>query len=211
MKHLENLAKLFSENLANNILIDTFEAGELHISSGQIIACDPVITNDKAPFLTKFPKGDFPVLIHKEKESNCIAYVEVSFSQNKIKNWELALCEDQNLKDLKEDEIFGYPVQSGMGCFMDAETQESLNHLERKLFHRKGADFMGIYEEFFHPHFYDGTGMVNQFSSLKPDDEKAENIIAFETGYGDGFYGSYIAFDFENKPVKIISEFIEMV
>ena len=31
---------------------------------------------------------------------------------------------------------------------MDAETQDSLNHLENRLFHRKGADFMGIYEEF---------------------------------------------------------------
>jgi hypothetical protein len=144
MKHIENLTKLFSENLAENILIDTFEAEDLHISSGELIACDPVITNDKTPFLTKFPTGDFPVLIHKEKDSNCIAYVEVTFSQSKIKNWELALCEDQNFKDLKEGEIFGYPVKSGMGCLMDVDTQVALNDLETKLFHRKGADFMGM-------------------------------------------------------------------
>ena len=210
MKHLQNLTKLFSENLADNILIDTFDAGNLHISSGQIIACDPLLTNDKTPFLTQFPIGDFPVLIHKEKESNCVAYVEITFSQNKIKNWELALCEDQNLKDLKEGEIFGYPVQSGMGCFMDSQTQIALNQLEATLYERKGDDFMGIYEEFFHPYFFDTDGIVNQFATIKPDEEKPENLIAFETGYGEGFYASYIAFDAENKPVKIISEFIEM-
>ncbi|WP_417430654.1 DUF4241 domain-containing protein [Halpernia sp.] len=210
MKHLENLTKLFSKNLADNILIDTYEAGELHISSGEIIACDPLITNDKAPFLIKFPNGNFPVLIHKEKESNCIAYVEITFSKNKIEKWELALCENQNLKDLKEGEIFGYPVKSGMGCFMDAKTQECLNHLETRLYHRKGADFMGIYEEFFHPSFYDSSGIFNQFAILKPDEVEPENMIAFETGYGEGFYGTYIAFDENNKPVKIISEFIEM-
>lgn len=210
MKHLINLAKLFSENLADNILIDTFDAESLHISSGQIIACDPVITNDKIPFLTTFPIGDFPVLIHKEKESNCIAYVEVTFSKNKIKNWELALCKDQNITDLAEGEIFGYPGKSGMGCFMDAETQVFLNDLEATLYRRKGDDFMGIYEEFFHPYFFDTDGLLNQFATLKPDTEKSENIIAFETGYGEGFYASYIAFDSENKPVKIISEFIEM-
>ena len=210
MKHIENLEKLFSENLADNILIDTFEAEDLHISSGQIIACDPVITNDKTPFLTQFPTGDFPVLIHKEKESNCIAYVEITFSKNKIKNWELALCENQNLKDLKEGEIFGYPGKSGMGCIMDVETQVALNHLESSLYERKGDDFMGIYEEFFHPCFFETEGITNQFATLKPNEEMPENMIAFETGYGEGFYASYIGFDTENKPAKIISEFIEM-
>jgi hypothetical protein len=210
MKHIENLAKLFSENLADNILMDTFEAENLHISSGQLIACDPVITNDKTPFLVKFPKGNFPVLIHKEKASNCIAYVEVTFSKNKIKNWELALCENQNLDDLKDGEIFGYPVRSGMGCLMDMKTQEILNDLEATLYRRKGDDFMGIYEEFFHPYFFDTEGIINQFATLKPNQEKPENMLAFETGYGEGFYASYIAFDCESKPVKIISEFIEM-
>lgn len=210
MKHLENLTKLFSKNLADNILIDTYEAGDLHLSSGELIACDPLITNDKTPFLVKFPTGDFPILIHKEKESNCIAYVEITFSKNAVKTWELALCENQNIKDLAEGEIFGYPVKSGMGCFMDVKTQESLNHLETRLYHRKGAEFMGIYEEFFHPYFIDLSGATNQFSIIKPEEEEAENMIGFETGYGEGFYGTYIAFDAENKPVKIISEFIEM-
>jgi hypothetical protein len=97
-----------------------------------------------------------------------------------------------------------------MGCLMDMKTQEILNDLEATLYRRKGDDFMGIYEEFFHPYFFDTEGIINQFATLKPNQEKPENMLAFETGYGEGFYASYIAFDCESKPVKIISEFIEM-
>ena len=97
-----------------------------------------------------------------------------------------------------------------MGCFMDVETQDRLNHLEKRLFYRKGAEFMGIYEEFFHEHFFDENGAIDQFAFLKPDDEKSGNIFAFETGYGEGFYASYIGFGIDGEPVKLVTEFIEI-
>ena len=157
-----------------------------------------------------FPVGDFPVFVHKERDSNCIAYVEIVFSNEHVDSFKMATTEGQHIEDLQGEEVFGYPVESGMGCFMDAETQDSLNHLENRLFHRKGADFMGIYEEFFHGHFFDENGAIDQFAFLKPDEEKPGNIFAFETGYGEGFYASYIGFGAENQPVKIITEFIEI-
>ena len=210
MLHIENIAKLFSKNFVENPLLETFEVGKINLPSGRLVACDPLITNDMKPFVIQFPKGDFTVFVHKERESNCVAYVEIVFNSSEIKDWKLATTEGQNLSDLKEDEIFGYPVESGMGCFMDVETQENLNHLENRLFHRKGADFMGIYEEFFHSHFFDENGAIDQFAFLKPNEEKPGTIFAFETGYGEGFYASYIGFGNENQPVKIVTEFIEI-
>ncbi|HOB24973.1 MAG TPA: DUF4241 domain-containing protein, partial [Kaistella sp.] len=41
-------------------------------------------------------------------------------------------------------------------------------------------------------------------------EEKNGNIFAFETGYGEGFYASYIGFGKDNQPIKIITEFIEI-
>ncbi|PZU82274.1 MAG: hypothetical protein DI529_14715 [Chryseobacterium sp.] len=211
MTHIENIKKLFSKNFVENPLLETYEVGEIHISSGQIVASDALIMPDKSAFDQEFPKGDFTVLIHKERESNCVAYAEIVFDKNQLaENWTLALCDDQNLKDLKEGEIFGYPVESGMGSFMDKDAQDALNHLEQELFHKKGADFMGIYEEFFHSHFFDEKGAIDQFAVLKPYDNKKENIIAFETGYGEGFYATYIGYSKDNQVVKLISEFIEI-
>ena len=210
MTHLDNIAKLFNKNFVESPLIETFEAGKIHLSTGSIVACDPLITNDMASFKVNFPQGEFPVLVHKEKESNCIAYVEIIFSAAQISEWKLATTDGQNIEELKGEEIFGYPVESGMGCFMDVETQDCLNHLEKRLFHRKGAEFMGIYEEFFHEHFFDENGAIDQFAFLKPDEDKAGNIFAFETGYGEGFYASYIGFGIDGEPVKLVSEFIEI-
>ncbi len=210
MSHLENISKLFGKSFIENPLIESFEAGKINLPTGKIVACDPVLTNDMKAFKINFPQGEFPVLVHKERESNCVAYVEIVFSEDNITDWKLATTDDQNADELKGEEIFGYPVESGMGCFMDFETQNNLNHLENILFQRKGDDFMGIYEEFFHQHFFDENGAIDQFAFMKPLAEKDGTIFAFETGYGEGFYASYIGFGNENQPVKLITEFIEI-
>ena len=211
MNHIDNIKKLVSKNFVENPLLETYEVGNIHISSGFIVASDPLISPDHSAFTQEFPKGDFPVLLHKERESNCIAYAEIVFDKNQIaENWSLALCDNQNLKDLKDEEIYGYLVESGMGSLMDKDSQTALNKLEQELFHKKGADFMGIYEEFFHPHFFDEKGAIDQFAILKPYDKESENLVAFETGYGEGFYASYIGYSKDNQVVKLITEFIEI-
>ncbi|WP_027385676.1 DUF4241 domain-containing protein [Chryseobacterium gregarium] len=210
MTHIENIQKLFSKDFVESPLLESFEVGKIYLSSGKLVACDPVITNDMQPFTTVFPKGDFTVLLHKERESNCVAYAEIIFSSSEISGWQLATTEGQRVKDLAEGEIFGYPVESGMGCFMDGDTQNILNELEQRLYHSKGVDFMGIYEEFFHEHFFDENGAIDQYAFLKPSDHHPGTIFAFETGYGEGFYASYIAYDKNQVPVKVVTEFIEI-
>lgn len=210
MTHIENIKKLFSKEFVESPLLESFEVGKIYLSSGKLVACDPLITNDMLSFSTEFPKGNFSVLLHKERESNCVAYAEIIFSTETVTDWKMAVTAGQNIKDLTDEEVFGYPVESGMGCFMDADTQNSLNELEKRLYHSKGVDFMGIYEEFFHEYFFDENGAINQYAFLKPSEDHPGTIFAFETGYGEGFYASYIAYDKEGKPVKIITEFIEI-
>lgn len=210
MKHIENISSLFSAGFVAHPLLESFEAGKIFLPTGKLVACDPLLTKEMPAFSQKFPEGSYTVLVHKERESNCIAYTEIVFAENPVVSWKLATIPGQDVSTLKEEEIFGYPVESGMGCYMDAETQECLNILENRLFHRKGADFMGLYEEFFHSHFFDENGAIDQYALLKPDDEREGNIFAFETGYGEGFYASYIAYDAGQNPVKIITEFIEI-
>ncbi|MGE8553785.1 MAG: DUF4241 domain-containing protein [Chryseobacterium jejuense] len=210
MKHIENIKKLFSKDFVESPLLESFEVGKIYLSSGKLVACDPLITNDMLPFSTEFPKGEFSVMLHKERDSNCVAYAEIIFNTAEIKDWKLATTSGQNIKELAEGEVFGYPVESGMGCFMDVDTQSSLNELEQKLYHNKGGDFMGIYEEFFHEYFFDENGAIDQYAFLKPSEAHPGTIFAFETGYGEGFYASYIAYDKNQSPVKIITEFIEI-
>ena len=69
MSHIENIQKLFSKNFVENPLLETFEAGKLHLESGFLVASDPLITPDKQEFSQEFPMGKFSVFIHKERES----------------------------------------------------------------------------------------------------------------------------------------------
>lgn len=210
MKHIDNISRLFTRDFVENPLIESFEVGDIHLPTGYLVACDPVITSDMLPFTTLFPQGSFPVLLHKERESNCVAYAEIRFGAAEIISWQMATTAGQNLRDLKGEEVFGYPVESGIGSFMDLETQDCLNHLEKTLYHRKGADFMGIYEEFFHDHFFDENGAIDQYAFLKPNEQRGGTVFAFEAGYGEGFYASYIGFGSNNQPLKIVTEFIEV-
>lgn len=210
MQHIENIKKLFSNHQTKHPLLERIEAGRLYLSSGRMVACDPLITNDKDAFIVLFPKGDFTTYIYKERETECIAYTEVIFENDAITQWEMALCNGQDIKKLEDEEIFGYPVKSGMGCYMDFDTQQLLNELEQLLYSRKGEDFRGIYEEFFHEYFFNEKGAINQFASLNPKENLSNNIIAFETGYGEGFYASYIGFNNARRPVKLVTEFIEI-
>lgn len=210
MTHLENIHKLFGRNFVENPLIESFDAGKLNITSGKLVVSDPLTTAEMPPFGPTFPLGAFPVLVHKERDSNCIAYIEVVLGEAPVDYWEMAVSDSQNPADLKEGEIYGFPGESGMGCIMDAETQQLLNDLEQHLFHRKGADFMGIYEEFFHEHFFEKDGAVNQFAFLIPHDDREGNVFAFETGYGEGFYATYIGYSVSGEPVKLLTELIEI-
>lgn len=211
MNHLSNISQLFSRPFVESPLVESFEAGTLTLPSGLLVVSDPLLTAEMPAFAQRFPTGSFTVNIHREKESHCIAYTEVVFGKENITQWALALKPGENLSQLQGEEIFGFPVQSGMGCCMDWETQRALNRLEVELHQKKGDDFMGIYEEFFHPHFFDARGAIDQFAFLRPQPDFAGNLLAFETGHGEGFYASYIGYNAAGQPQKLVIEFIEMM
>ena len=100
MQHIKNIEKLFSKNFVESHLLESFEAGTIHLSTGNLVACDPLITSEMEAFETQIPIGDFPILVHVEKESNCVAYVEIVLKETKISQWKLAVTKDQNITDL---------------------------------------------------------------------------------------------------------------
>jgi hypothetical protein len=107
MSHLENISKLFSKNFVENPMLETFEAGKIHLPSGKLVACDPLITHDMKEFVIHFPVGDFPVFVHKERDSNCIAYVEIVFKMRRQQPLKWQLQKVNILKIYKEKKFSG--------------------------------------------------------------------------------------------------------
>ena len=168
MYYPETIKKLFTKDFVENPAIESFQVGDLVINSGKLIACDPLITHDMKAFKTQFPLGKFPVTIHKERETNCIAYVEIRFNTNPVVDWQLATTEGQNVDDLEEGETFGYPVESGMGAWMDEKAQEELNGLEQHLYRRKGSDFMSIRPA-------EMSGLISRTQDITPIKQNQDN------------------------------------
>ncbi|MGX9290977.1 DUF4241 domain-containing protein [Bacillus sp. A015] len=104
-----------------------------------------------------------------------------------------------------EDEFFGYGVNTGMGCFMDAEAARYLQAYEDKR-HKEDNDFY-LYEEFAealeqnYKHTWDW--LVTRFH------DKVD-IAMFTTGIGDGMYPSFWGLDENGEPTCLVTDFFIM-
>ena len=189
--------------------------GELNIPTGKIIVGDPMISiYDKDPFKREVLPGKYPVIacIAKTGESgDRYAVVKLEISKNRAVKWELALTAKQHLEDLKGDETFGFPVDAGLGCFVDVQTRDLFNQYD-EAFTKKNKNW-NIYTEVLAAEFKknaidqndpnDAGNWVNFYLPNKP----ALNIIMFSSGYGDGYYSSYWGLDDKGQVCSLVIDF----
>ena len=172
------------------------QLGEIKITTGEIVACDPLVLYQNEPFTVKVPMGSYPVYLYilNIDDDKRVAFAEVRFSENIPINYEMALVEGQNLSELENDEFFfGYGVDSGIGCFMDKIVCDELSSFD---------DLFEPLEKTLNDSYIDTYSVAN---IMLPSDKG--NIVAFSTGYGDGAYGSYFGHDEKDKVCCLISEF----
>jgi len=110
--------------------------------------------------------------------------------------WEMALWPEQRAADLEPGHFFGYGVDTGLGCFIDATAVERMDgdagerlYFDRLLpaLERDGRTLHGVV--------------------LPLDGEPAATLVAFSTGYGDGVYPSYWGFDAAGAACRLATDF----
>lgn len=125
------------------------QLGHIEITSGHIVACDPFVSEGNQSFTRKVTLGKYPILLlvkRLESGDERVVYAMIKFTNEQPIEWELATRSGQDIKQLKEDEFFGYGVNAGMRCFMDAEVTLYLQAYEDKRY-KEDNDFY-LYEEF---------------------------------------------------------------
>lgn len=184
------------------------QLGYIEITSGHIVACDPFVSEGDQSFTRKVALGKYSIiLVVKRLESGDerVAYAMIKFTNEQAIEWELATRAGQEPKQLKEDEFYGYGVNTGMGCFMDAEAALYLQAYEDKLY-KEDNDFY-LYEEFAealeqnYKHTWDW--LVTRFH------DKVD-IVMFTTGFGDGMYPSFWGIDQNGEPACLVTDFLIM-
>ena len=175
--------------------------GDLVMPTGQIFACDPfLVSPDEGPFTRTVPPGRYPVLVNVARMQSYderVAYAIVRVADTPPVRWELALLPGHDASELGDDEFFGYGVDSGTGCFMDAFAAERLEARAAEI-----GDNQDLEDEMVktYVHTWAWVDFV-----LDPD--TGANVIAFSSGWGDGMYPSYWGLDETGAVVCLVTDF----
>ncbi|WP_354490424.1 DUF4241 domain-containing protein [Mesorhizobium robiniae] len=171
--------------------------GELELPTGEIVACDPLTTETDWPALSrKVRPGHYPVSLFEAQGRVAVAVLR--FRPGTPVRWELATLPDQDVATLKGDEIFGYPVDAGLGSFMDKTAMALLAARQDKL------EYGDYYGEVLAAEFAPNQ---DRFAMHHPAAGNPLNIAIFWSGWGDGLYPSFWGLDATGEPLLLTTDF----
>jgi hypothetical protein len=163
------------------------------VASGRITASDGYILHAE-PFTQAMPVGEHRLFlaIALIESDERIAFAKLQFADSPVARWEIATRPGQDPKSLKPDEIFGYGVDSGTGCFGDSEAYRLVSEAGGNLADEMMAESQKVYR-----HTRDWLSV----------ETTAGSFAVFSSGYGDGFYASYVGYSAASDVVSIITDF----
>jgi hypothetical protein len=174
------------------------EIGKLKVESGKLIACDPIVLKDAHPFTQTFPVGEFPVQlsIAQFNGDERVAFSRIVFSGKPVVKWEFALQDGQKPLPIEGETTYGYGVDGGIGLFIDEKSSIAFSGLQKR--------DESIWDEVFIQEISKNERPTWQYLLYNFG---GYNLATFSTGFGDGHYGTYIGFDEEGKPCRLLTDF----
>ncbi|HVF56049.1 MAG TPA: DUF4241 domain-containing protein [Pyrinomonadaceae bacterium] len=184
------------ESEYGEVTLSNFDAGTLTLTTGRLVACDPLFI-DPTAYVRSVHPGTYPVTLsvaHFSDADQRVAAAMLRITERRPVAWEMALIAGQDINTLMEGEIYGYPVDSGTGCFMDAETAEALDDNE---------EFEDVLTRELNKTYVETWSWTN----LNVDGLKNLNVVAFSSGMGEGLYASYFGLDEDNAVACVVTDF----
>lgn len=198
-----------------NQKLEIMEIGNVSLPSGKVIVRDPLVylNADEKPYFVDVPKGDFPVMIavvQSEEWGDRYAAVKVEFTKEKPVLYQEALIGIENLEGINEGEYFGFAVDAGLGCITDPEV---IPFVERFL---SELNVNNVYDDYF-------AELFAQSYKENPKHQRElgdwinwkvphtdYHIPIFASGFGDGLYPVYFAYDSHGKISGLYIHFIDI-
>ncbi len=219
MKDLKDYEIFYDlEDEINNRELVEIHIGELNLPTGRIIAADPFFTDGQQPFARTVEPDKYPVFIYMsqiDEHHHRVAYAKIKFRPEEAKKWILAITEDltdDELNELGEDEFYGFPVESGLAAFLDAQTNEELvAKIDEVQADKPESNY---YDEVLADEFREYSGK-NEFSRAlgdwndhHPNKDSDNNVIMFASGWGDGYYPAYWGLNEEGATIELVIDFL---
>ncbi|MBP2330469.1 hypothetical protein JOF56_010854 [Kibdelosporangium banguiense] len=165
-------------------------AGVLRMPSGSLIVIDPGylgLGHQPRPFTATAPPGEYPVELAVVDGRTAGARVIVSHEP--VATWELALREGQDPRQLGNKEFYGFGVDSGQACFLDAAAMPGLDEA--------GDDLVD-----------DLTDTPEDGSVSLDDPRTGANLVAFWSGPGDGAYPVWVGRTESGQAACFVADFL---
>lgn len=192
--------------------------GRLLLPSGKVVASDPLYHlefGNLPPFSRRAPRGSFPAELAVARDAGgepLYAAARVLFSDARTVRYQLALRPGEQPAQLEADEIFGLPVESGLACFCDEKTARLFAVFCAQW--RQDHPGKNLYDDYFAFFFARSArkcpGAQREEGSWLnwhlPD--RKENVILFDSGFGNGIYPAYWGFDEEGKITALVLQLV---
>jgi hypothetical protein len=172
--------------------------------TGQIVGCDPIIVGPAslpflAPYTTTVPAGRYPLYAwvatirrgeHEPQER--VAALQLVVDDQPPARWELALPEGMDHAELDEDGLVGYTSEAGTGTLADVVAVRALCGWEDG-----GTEV-----------FIPADDVLTQTGiDVVTDEATGANVIAVQSGWGDGFNPTFIGFADDGAVTSFVTDF----
>ncbi|MCC9311922.1 DUF4241 domain-containing protein [Kitasatospora sp. RB6PN24] len=178
----------------------------LALSSGRVSACDPFIGlgDDVHPFTAEVDPGTYSIVLSvveiargevREVVDERVAAAWLQVSDKPTVEWTLALSAGQDLDDLGDTEFFGYGVDAGTGCFVDATAGAPL------------GDLLAEHYELLEAALFGEENSMVRAPAVLTDPESGHSLVAFSSGWGDGHYPTWVGRSIDGTITGFVTEF----
>ncbi|MDI1444023.1 DUF4241 domain-containing protein [Polyangium sp. 6x1] len=182
---------------------EVLHAGEIVITTGRLVACDPMMQPERPAFERLLAPGKYPVHLFIAKEGSVIGFAEIRLRSAAIDHFELATLAGQNAATLGELRFFGYPVDAGLGCFADEVALRHLRDADAARQKAQGPSY-GSYYDVVSPELRANGG---RWVDHRPHGSTGENVMMFRSGDGDGTYATYFGIDAAGEVACVVTSF----
>jgi hypothetical protein len=172
--------------------------GDLKLPSGSLVACDAIVFSEPKPFDLKLPVGDFPascVVARFDDGEEVIAFAVIRISTATPRTWSLLEPLGYSHESRWGGQFPSYSVDSGLGCFTDAETATAVNSL---------VDANHEWYRTILAKFEDNGHQSWKWANLPVS---TGTLISFTSGFGDGIYATYAGLDDNGNVAAVVSDF----
>ncbi|EJC81614.1 hypothetical protein Rleg4DRAFT_3300 [Rhizobium leguminosarum bv. trifolii WSM2297] len=182
--------------------INVIHMGNVELTSGRIVAADPLAQPDRPALARTVAPGEYPVTLYQA--FGRVAAASMRVAEGKPDHWEFAVLPGQDPATLKDDEIFGYPVDAGVGCYMDAGTLALIDERQAEVQAQKPDADINYYDDVLAADLDANKGT---YALHRPVAGKKGNVAVFWSGWGDGFYPVFWGLDKDGRALVLLTDF----